>query len=222
MSCEAPVYAFDEADAEESGPEHKSPPRSLGEVAGDGANGAADGTRTRNNQLGRLRLYQLNYCRMVGATGFEPATLCSQSRCATKLRYAPETPGLDDAPSRATGSRERRLPSIRLAHQISTGAFLRADNDHERLHTRHGSHAGWTACTCLSQVARSSSGGHPVRRFPWSGGCSTAGHSDVTNAESRCVFAPTWVQAPRNGAVLVLSTNCWKMRTWRNWQTRWI
>ncbi len=26
---------------------------------------------------------------MVGATGFEPATLCSQSRCATRLRYAP-------------------------------------------------------------------------------------------------------------------------------------
>ena len=26
---------------------------------------------------------------MVGATGFEPATPCSQSRCATKLRYAP-------------------------------------------------------------------------------------------------------------------------------------
>ena len=26
---------------------------------------------------------------VVGATGFEPATLCSQSRCATKLRYAP-------------------------------------------------------------------------------------------------------------------------------------
>ena len=25
--------------------------------------GAADGTRTRNNQLGRLRLYQLNYRR---------------------------------------------------------------------------------------------------------------------------------------------------------------
>ena len=28
---------------------------------------------------------------MVGATGFEPATPCSQSRCATKLRYAPRT-----------------------------------------------------------------------------------------------------------------------------------
>lgn len=26
---------------------------------------------------------------MVGAAGFEPATPCSQGRCATKLRYAP-------------------------------------------------------------------------------------------------------------------------------------
>ena len=26
---------------------------------------------------------------MVGAAGFEPATLCSQSRCATRLRHAP-------------------------------------------------------------------------------------------------------------------------------------
>ena len=29
---------------------------------------------------------------MVGKTGFEPATLCSQSRCATKLRYFPIIP----------------------------------------------------------------------------------------------------------------------------------
>ena len=28
-------------------------------------------------------------CHMVGAAGFELATLCSQSRCATRLRYAP-------------------------------------------------------------------------------------------------------------------------------------
>ena len=28
-------------------------------------------------------------CCLVGATGFEPATPCSQSRCATKLRHAP-------------------------------------------------------------------------------------------------------------------------------------
>ena len=27
---------------------------------------------------------------MVGETGFEPATLCSQSRCATRLRYSPK------------------------------------------------------------------------------------------------------------------------------------
>ncbi len=26
---------------------------------------------------------------MVGATGFEPATPCSRSKCATKLRHAP-------------------------------------------------------------------------------------------------------------------------------------
>ena len=28
---------------------------------------------------------------LVGAEGFEPPTLCSQSRCATRLRYAPTT-----------------------------------------------------------------------------------------------------------------------------------
>ncbi len=32
--------------------------------------------------------------RLVGAAGFEPATLCSQSRCATKLRYAPSNIGI--------------------------------------------------------------------------------------------------------------------------------
>ncbi len=32
-------------------------------------NGAADGTRTRNNQLGRLGLYQLNYGRKAGRAG---------------------------------------------------------------------------------------------------------------------------------------------------------
>ncbi len=39
-------------------------------------------------------LYQLNYRRIVvGLAGFEPTTLCSQSRCATKLRYSPTRPG---------------------------------------------------------------------------------------------------------------------------------
>ena len=31
----------------------------------------------------------LSAMQLVGVTGFEPATLCSQSRCATKLRYTP-------------------------------------------------------------------------------------------------------------------------------------
>jgi sec-independent protein translocase protein TatA len=34
-------------------------------------------------------LYQLSYSRVVGAARFERATPCSQSRCATGLRYAP-------------------------------------------------------------------------------------------------------------------------------------
>ena len=30
--------------------------------------------------------------KVVGATGFEPATPCAQGRCATRLRYAPTHP----------------------------------------------------------------------------------------------------------------------------------
>ncbi len=33
---------------------------------------------------------------LVGATGFEPATTCTPSKCATRLRYAPETEGKDE------------------------------------------------------------------------------------------------------------------------------
>lgn len=33
----------------------------------------------------------------VGMTGFEPATPCSRSRCATKLRYIPLPPPESDA-----------------------------------------------------------------------------------------------------------------------------
>ena len=36
--------------------------------------------------MGNLFRVSLN---LVGAEGFEPPTLCSQSRCATRLRYAP-------------------------------------------------------------------------------------------------------------------------------------
>ena len=39
----------------------------------------------------RMRPKRLSFNKliMVGAEGFEPPTLCSQSRCATRLRYAP-------------------------------------------------------------------------------------------------------------------------------------
>ncbi len=33
--------------------------------------------------------FETLYCSMVGARGFEPPTSCSQSRRATRLRYAP-------------------------------------------------------------------------------------------------------------------------------------
>src|SRR5258706_11888605 len=33
--------------------------------------------------------WRFSAVKMVGETGFEPATLCSQSRCATRLRYSP-------------------------------------------------------------------------------------------------------------------------------------
>ena len=62
---------------------------------------AANETRTRDPDLGKVVLYQLSYCRIltlspslkgqieVGATGFEPAAAWSQTRSATGLRYAP-------------------------------------------------------------------------------------------------------------------------------------
>src|SRR5206468_12441524 len=49
---------------------------------------------------------------MVGATGFEPATSCSRSRRATKLRYAPSLSGGPiDSPAPSA------VPRV-LAHQL--------------------------------------------------------------------------------------------------------
>jgi hypothetical protein len=50
----------------------------FGEIHQWGKNGAGNGIRTRDPQLGRLMLYQLSYSRkknkktMVGTGGFEP------------------------------------------------------------------------------------------------------------------------------------------------------
>ena len=69
--------------------------------------GAPGRNRTCDPQLRRLVLYPLSYGRrrnarhyipsvpcaqlskLVGVEGFEPPTPCSQSRCATRLRYTP-------------------------------------------------------------------------------------------------------------------------------------
>ncbi len=49
---------------------------------------------------------------MVGAEGFEPPTLCSQSRCATKLRYAPTNVSRRKRPTTEAGRRELRAASV--------------------------------------------------------------------------------------------------------------
>jgi hypothetical protein len=70
------------------------------------SSGAPGRTRTCDPRLRRPMLYpaelraqnpssqivsslNVHVERMVGARGFEPPTLCSQSRCATRLRYTP-------------------------------------------------------------------------------------------------------------------------------------
>ena len=52
---------------------------------------------------------------MVGAAGFELATLCSQSRCATRLRYAP-TARILTCFSTGSGFKGRFLNFSKLAY----------------------------------------------------------------------------------------------------------
>ena len=69
--------------------------------------GAPGRTRTCNHRIRNPMLYPVELrahdtskillTKLVGADGFEPPTLCSQSRCATRLRHAPspDTPPRD-------------------------------------------------------------------------------------------------------------------------------
>jgi hypothetical protein len=50
-----------------------------------------------------LRGYRHPTRRMVGTTGFEPATSCSQSKCSTGLSYVPNRDEADCALRRRTG-----------------------------------------------------------------------------------------------------------------------
>ena len=65
--------------------------RCAARVGGVFISGAPGAIRTRDPRFRRPMLYpaELRVRKMVGATGFEPATPCSQSRCSTKLSYAP-------------------------------------------------------------------------------------------------------------------------------------
>ena len=49
-----------------------------------------DGQKTKN-PTGMTRSGVLTDFKLVGVTGFEPATPCSQGKCATKLRYTPKS-----------------------------------------------------------------------------------------------------------------------------------
>src|SRR6476659_8313668 len=49
---------------------------------------------------------------MVVETGFEPATLCSQSRCATRLRHSPKPP--HEVILRGDPGRSRKYPLLLL------------------------------------------------------------------------------------------------------------
>ena len=65
-------------------------------TAPEGVAGAPGRNRTCNRWLRRPVLYPVELRadrgKLVGAEGFEPPTLCSQSRCATRLRHAPPEP----------------------------------------------------------------------------------------------------------------------------------
>ena len=58
-------------------------------LQGDRQNGRAHAVR-HNGRAESKKQGSISLFYHVGATGFEPATLCSQSRCATGLRYAPK------------------------------------------------------------------------------------------------------------------------------------
>jgi len=63
---------------------------SIGRTAPELRNGAT--TEKKDPGVGGNR-QELRGLTMVGATGFEPATTCTPSKCATRLRYAPRAAG---------------------------------------------------------------------------------------------------------------------------------
>ena len=100
---------------------------------------------------------------MVGATGFEPATPCSQNRCATKLRHAPNYFRSRPGPEPAALSRlpTTIIPAMgpksctrnrRVGHKvdhIQKSTAARSETT-ARICLTTSRWAGWTAYACMS------------------------------------------------------------------------
>src|SRR5438309_383205 len=89
---------------------------------------------------------------VVGATGFEPPTRCSQSRCATRLRYAPTRFDYPTTVSEALGIRISRR-NLRCLRQRARLGVTSLSAPHE-------------CRTCLKVPLFFFGGGHPLHRLP--------------------------------------------------------
>ncbi len=95
---------------------------------------------------------------MVGAEGFEPPTLCSQSRCATRLRYAP-TFCIDCIANRIGGCARRRR-GLRTGGSPCAEAALQASFDA----TIESEHGGYSSAAERLTVAQDVVGSIPTSR----------------------------------------------------------
>ena len=97
--------------------------------------------RRRNPRCaGRNGLDAVGDFRMVGAEGFEPPTLCSQSRCATRLRYAPTLRA-------GIAERHATIPAVTIVSQPRPGTrsrFAHSAAASPLVHSRCASHSAAT------------------------------------------------------------------------------
>lgn len=80
------------------------------------------------NRIG-LKLPRVNQLKMVGAEGFEPPTLWSQTRCATRLRYAPTDLVYRIVPSSRSEGAEESVSS-HAKHRMHDAAEEPSEQDH--------------------------------------------------------------------------------------------
>ena len=71
---------------------------------------------------------------LVGAEGFEPPTLCSQSRCATRLRYAPTVVSVDCNVNSALRVGRAPLPASTCIESNEQCSFLAREPQNSSAH----------------------------------------------------------------------------------------